>query len=281
MSSIILQGRPGSGKTTLAATLRKVKLPDGRPLIPLFLDLDKKIPEMESMRQLLEEGLIQVWTPRKGLSEALLSQLAHEPMKTAPKVQPQGYLEIAEKIDQLRDQPPEDFEQVVPILDSATRLDDHLRTLIKYFVKKGGGAKEPGKKKAGGEGDADRLGFDGYEALLDNYTTFYDEFFNSLKKVGYPHRLVTMHVKEDWNKEREEWDKRPLLTGQYRERIAGMTDETYICQIYQPSESMDPQYQVLTSPVRGYKHARTSRGLKTIEKADFENLFASKEVTSE
>ena len=279
MSSIILQGRPGSGKTTLAAMFRKLKHPVlKKNYIPLILDLDKKARDMENLREAIKNGEIRIWTPTKPLSQGSLAQLASNPMKNAPKQQPEGYLEIAEKIDELRDNPPDDYELVIPILDSATRLDAHLRWLIKYFEQRGKGQQSSAaSKKNKVVAISDKLDWDGYDAILENYTTFFGEFFDSLRSVGYPHRIVNMHVKEDEDPETHIIEQRPLLSGSFREQIASFADEVWFCHVFLPNKNMSPEYKVITAPVTGIKHARTSRGLKVEEMANIETLFAQRE----
>jgi len=112
MSSIMLYGPPGGGKTTLAASLYKLGF------IPTFIDLDRKVRTMENLQEPLASGKIRVIDFKSRLVEESFKNRIKKgiggPTGKMLK-EPQGYMEIADIVTQLEEQPVEDHDKVVPI----------------------------------------------------------------------------------------------------------------------------------------------------------------------
>jgi len=249
MGSFFISGKPGSGKTTLACSMVKL----GYRV--LLIDLDGKARTMYNLKPWIEDGSIEVIELESEMSESSLKQVALGGAKYFPKKQPQGYVEFTEIIDGLKDDPPEDHDRVVPVIDSMTRVNEHLKRLIKFFVKK------------------PKLDFDGWDAVLNNYEELFTTFFKLQPKI-YPHCIVTAHIRDDYDESGALVQYKPLIDGQFREKAAGYVDEAYYCEVAATNRNQPAKFMVYTKPIGLIKHARSSRPMKTYVEADMEVLLS-------
>lgn len=248
MSSIYLYGPPGTGKTTLAASLTKLNY------IPLFIDFDHKIKTMKNLQEQRKKGLIRVLEcPYPVNGESLKSQVS-QIMKYYPKINPKGYVWLAETLDNLQTKPPKDHERVVPVIDSLSRVNEHLKSLIKCVGKQA------------------KMEFNGWDAVLTNYETLFDTFYG-LQPGIFPHCVIISHSKDDKDEVLNRVESRPLIDGSFRDKAGSYVEEMYYTRVTMLNEHQPAKFEVLTKPNSRVLHARSSRDLGNVEIADFEVLF--------
>ena len=244
MSSIFIYGRPGSGKTTLAASMTKLNLHVH------FLDMDRKIPLMKNLQQQLEQEQLTYWQPQSPLVEESLREIAQSALKYYPRRQPKGYLELVDQLEHLKQHPQGD----VLVLDSISRVNEHLKRLLKFFQRK------------------PKLDFDGWDAILNNYEELFSEFYR-LQPEPYKHCIIIAHAKDDTIEELKTSELKPLLDGQFRDKVGGYVEELYFATVEATNPHQPAKYWVVTKPVGKITQARSSRPLPTRAPADFSLLF--------
>jgi energy-coupling factor transporter ATP-binding protein EcfA2 len=245
MSSIVLYGPPGSGKTTMACTMAKL----GYEV--LLFDADQKAEKMMNIQHLLKTGQVKVVTMQATLVEGSLKDRILTP-KMPPRKQPQGYLEFVAFVTKLQEEVKQDAEKyknTVLVIDSATTLFSHMRRLILQV--QGRGAME----------------IQDWGIILSNL----EELFSVLFTLPFKHVILIAHDQAERDELIGKVEIKPLIDGQMKNKVGLYVEEMYYMQ---PEITKDKAvYQVMTKPVGRVTQVRTSRNLKTYEPADFSLIF--------
>jgi hypothetical protein len=255
MSFIFLYGRPGSGKTTLAASMVKLGLK------VRFVDIDDKVRMMVNLKPYLDNGMLQVTTIKAKLSQTNLREAIMTP-KVGLARQPQGYLEFCDIITGYEDLIAEgkDLGEQVLVVDSTTSMTEHMKRLIAHLQGKS------------------HFTYDEWAIVLSNFEQFFDTMKGLLKSeehTGFEHVIIIAHETTERDEITGKIETLPFIEGQTRYKVGKYFEEVYYCMVDVPRAG-EPNYKVLTVAGERYT-ARTSRDLPTYVISDFSVIFAKKE----
>ena len=236
MSSFILWGPPGSGKTTMACTMCKL----GYSV--LLIDLDKKAEQMYNLKAYIEESKLTIITPKSDLVAGDLKIRVLQP-KRAPIAQPKGYLEFIDTINAI--QKGEYAKYDVLVVDSTTRLLEHLKRLILHVQGRGS------------------MEIQDWGILLSNL----EELFSTVFSLNFEHIILIAHDQTERDELLGTIEMKPLLDGQMKHKAGSYVEEMYFTQV--ETTKQGAQYTILTKPLGRIKQCRTSRNLNAVEPADF------------
>ena len=240
MSSFVLYGGPGAGKTTMAASFCKL----GKRVH--ILDMDRKVRGMYHLQQFLDSGLLTTWEPKSALIADSMSLRAKN-WKQGLTLQPKGYLEFAEELDRIGKIKEPEWD--VLVLDSITRVNEHLRRMIMHVQGRPG------------------IFLDDYGIILNNFEELFTYFF----ALPFEHTILIAHDRSDQDAVTGKFETRPLIDGQARDKVGSFVSEMYYLQ--PKGKADDMAYMALTKP-DGRFYARTSMPIEMWVEADFEVIYA-------
>lgn len=254
MSAIFIYGRPGSGKSTFAASFTKL----GYRVH--FIDVDNKIKTMRNLKPLIQAQSVTTVPIESPVEESTLLQRAKGGIGYKPTRLPQGYFEICEVIENAATNPPEDAAHTVLVLDSLSRVNEHMARLLQHHSKDG------------------KLGYDGWAAVLQNYESLFDTFYK-LQPEPYAHCIICAHAKEDDNQILKVVESRPMIDGQFREKAGSYVDEMFYTFVDVKNKNAPAEFLAYTKPVGPVLQARTSiESLDVIVEQDFSEIFKGESV---
>jgi len=254
MSSILIYGRPGSGKTTMAASFVKL----GYKVH--FIDVDGKLKNMHNLKQWIDEGRITYQEITSPVDPQPLKQRAIAGVKAYPTKPPKGYLEIVSIIDEYTDSDEGPEEPTVLVLDSLTRVNEHMQAMLKHHTK-------------------GSLEFAGWGAVLGNYEALFDAFYK-LQPNKFKHCVICAHAKDDRDEVLQVIESRPLIDGQFRDKAGAYVEEMFFTFVEAPNRSTQPKFLCYTKPTGRVLHARTTRDLPVVVESDFSVIFEGEEVVN-
>lgn len=232
---LLWYGPPGSGKTS-AACLHAPK-----PV--LLLDLEGKANKMEILQPLIKSGDVIVQSLNFPLTQERIRirMLAASDGGKAEKVgvlqqMPQGYNKIVSALNAILENAPGVPKHATLVIDSATRILEHLKRLICYTNKR------------------PTLVEQDWGILLSNL----EEFIGALLPVEQNVILVAHQRFERDDVTGAVVATEPLIDGQMRGKISAYFDETWHFEPMNLGDSNKNRYLVRTSSAGGIT-ARTSK----------------------
>jgi hypothetical protein len=217
----------------------------------VYMDLDKKVHKMHNLKRYLElpGERVELLTLGSTLIEKGTLKARVQNMKVAPKKQPQGYLEFIGMMSDLEIKDEAYFKNKVSVIDSGTRLFEHLKRLILYF-----------------QGRA-ALEIQDWGLILTNLEELFETFFS----LPFEHNILICHDQIEKDDNTGITEVLPLIDGQMKQKAGGYVEE---CYYFSPDiTTKGANYRILTRPLGRVKSARTSRDLQTYEPADFSKIF--------
>ncbi len=254
MSFILLIGRPGTGKTTLACSMTKL----GYHV--RLIDVDNKAYTMYNIKSLIEQDLVRVTPIKSRLVETSLSERFKELHNVFNKIpnpkqkQPGGYLEYCDLITHYEEEMVKGNkpEEEVLVTDSFTSLLEHMKRLVLYIQKQ------------------DKFSYDEWEIWKTNIEEFVS--VHSRLQGYFKHVIVISHEQMEKDELIGKIEIVPMIDGSMKHKIGKDFTEIYHTIVDVPKTGK-PKYKVVTVPMDRCE-ARTSRNIDMIEEADFSVLFA-------
>lgn len=204
----LLVGDAGSGKTTVACTCEHPTL---------IIDVDCKADKMENIRHLIESGDVTIHPIKISLVEDTLRDRVLNPDGKIKK-QPEGYLYVVDLLNRILQGDEEFMKYNTIVLDSMTRLTEHLKRLLIYLRGQG----HFGKKKTDGD-----MCWPSWGAFLSNLEELITELIQTDKNL-----ICTVHKKtevehDDMTDTSIILGYWPLIDGQMSKKLAGYFDEVF------------------------------------------------------
>jgi hypothetical protein len=259
----LLIGPPGWGKTTAACTSAK---------LPIFLiDVDGKARQMENLKSRIESGDIVIYDMKNPLIEGRLSARALNPDQPI-KNQPKGYVEVIDLLNDIIDGVEEYQKYGTIIVDSLTRLCEHMTRLLIYHRGRG----KFGKVDVGTTAKEVDLNWPSWGSYKSNLEELFDAVTKFMPEdVNF---ICTVHQKEMTETQYRGTAAevtvvtgyRPMIDGQMREKLTGYFNEAYYLE-RKDSKMTGRTYSFRTA---GAKYdARTSlQGLPELVEADISTV---------
>jgi hypothetical protein len=257
--NFLLIGKPGSGKTTAAAQACLANPPG------ILIDVDGKANDMVNIRPLIRDGIVDVIHIKDRLVNDRLSARALNPDKP-PKTQPTGYVTTIDILNDIIDGEKEYEKYNIFILDSLTRLCEHLTRLLIYHRGQG----KFGKKV---DDDMNWPAWGSYKANLEEAFTLLcasDKTFICTAHEKTMTKTTTTMIGQQVVESEEIVGFRPLIEGQMREKLAGYFNE---CYYMEPKTMKGKPTQYRFRTVGSKYDARTSMDLPELVDADMEKIL--------
>lgn len=248
--SYLLIGVPGIGKTTAACTCEHPTL---------IIDIDCKAKKMENIRHLIKSGDVVIHPVKIPLVTDSFRERAMHPDGKIKK-QPEGYLYTVDLLNRILEGDEEFAKYNTIVLDSLTRLVEHMKRLLVYLR---------GQGKFGKKSDGD-MNWPSWGSYLSNLEELFTEVVQMDKNF-----ICTAHEKlevehDDFTDTDTILGHWPMVDGQFMKKMSGYFDECY----FLTTSYTKAKGSVFQFKTRGNKFcARTSLNLAESVPADIKQLW--------
>ena len=255
--NFLLYGKPGSGKTTAACTTPR------RPI--LIFDIDNKANQMYNIKHLVKsrDVIIKPFsTPLVGDSLRDRALNPDKPMKN----QPEGYLEIVDFLSDILEGKTEYSECKTIVIDSFTRLAEHLKRLLIYLRGQGKFGKD-GRGSSKREGD---MNWPSWGSYLSNI----EELMTNIIALDTMDLILCAHEKSEEEKDQATGTSSilgiwPMVEGAMMKKLSSYFDEVYYLNPKITTQTAEYRFRT-----RGTLYCcRSSLGLNTHEPADINHCL--------